>query len=61
MKKVLKFLWICIGWLYLPIYILFWILHKIARFILAIAYFGLLDIRSSIDIIKYLFKQYGRY
>lgn len=61
MKKVLKFLWRCIGVLYFPIYLLAWVLHKIARLMLAIAYFGLLNKQAGKDIIKSLFKWHGRY
>jgi hypothetical protein len=56
MKKVLKFLWRCVGVLYFPIYLLAWVLHKIARLMLAIAYFGLLSKQAGKDIIKSLFK-----
>lgn len=56
MKKVLKFLWRCVGILYFPIYLLAWVLHKIARLTLAIAYFGLLNKQAGKDIIKSLFK-----
>lgn len=61
MKKMLKFLWKYIGWLYFPIYTLSWLLHKIARLTLAIAYFGLLNKQTGKDIIKSLFKWHGRY
>lgn len=61
MKKVLKYLWRFIGIFYFPIYVLAWALHKIARLMLAISYFGLLDKRVGKDIIKYLFKWNGRY
>lgn len=61
MKKIFKFLWKCIGALYSPIYLLAWILHKIARFLLAIAYFGMLNKRIGKDIINSLFSLYGRY
>lgn len=61
MRKVLKSLWKCAGILYFPVYILAWILHKIARFMLAIAYFGLLNKQIGKDIIKSLFKWHGRY
>lgn len=61
MEKVLKFLWRCVGILYFPIYLLAWVLHKIARLTLAIAYFGLLNKQAGKDIIKSLFKWYGRY
>lgn len=61
MKKVLKFLWRRVGILYFPIYLLAWVLHKIARLTLAIAYFGLLNKQAGKDIIKSLFKWHGRY
>ena len=61
MKKVLKFLWRYVGVLYFPIYLLAWVLHKIARLVLAIAYFGLLNKQAGKDIIKSLFKWHGRY
>lgn len=62
MKKVLKFLWRCVGVLYFPIYLLAWVLHKMARLMLAIAYFGLLNNKQAgKDIIKSLFKWHGRY
>ena len=61
MKKTFKFLWKYIGWLYYPIYLLSWVLHEIARFILAISCFGMLDKRMGVDIIKSLFKWHGRY
>lgn len=60
-KKVLKFLWRYVGVLYFPIYLLAWVLHKIARLMLAIAYFGLLSKQAGKDIIKSLFKWHGRY
>lgn len=61
MKKVLKFLWRCVGILYFPIYLLAWVLHKIARLMLAVVYFGLLNKQAGKDIIKSLFKRHGRY
>nr|DAY79815.1 MAG TPA: hypothetical protein [Caudoviricetes sp.] len=61
MKKVRKFLWRYVGVLYFPIYLLAWVLHKIARLVLAIAYFGLLNKQAGKDIIKSLFKWHGRY
>lgn len=60
-KGVLKFLWRYVGVLYFPIYLLAWVLHKIARLVLAIAYFGLLNKQAGKDIIKSLFKWHGRY
>lgn len=45
---------------YAPLYIASWLLHKVARFLLAIAYLGMLDWRKSIDIFKSLFTRYGK-
>lgn len=61
MKKVIKFLWRCIGVLYFPIYLLAWVLHKIARLMLAIAYFGMLEKTVGKDIIKHLFIWHGKH
>lgn len=61
MKKMLKFLWHMLGWLYAPIYVLAWLLHKVARLILAVSYYGMLERRIAKDIIKSLFAWYGRY
>lgn len=61
MKKIAKFVWICLGVVYAPVYIASWLLHKVARLMLAIAYFGLLNKQAGKDIIKSLFKWHGRY
>lgn len=61
MKKMLKFLWKHVGVFYFPVYLLAWILHRIARLMLAIAYFGLLSTRAGKDIVKSLVKRHGRY
>lgn len=61
MKKVLKFLWDIMGLFYFPIYILAWVLHKIARFLLAISYFGMFQKQYGKDIIKSLFVWHGKY
>ena len=55
MKKVIKFVWQCLGVLYAPVYIASWLLHKVARLMLAISYFGMLEKTTGKDIIKYLF------
>lgn len=41
-------------WLYFPIFLLFFLLHKIARILLAISYFGMFEKKRALDIIKYL-------
>lgn len=61
MKKVLKFIWKAIGFIHFPIYIAFWLLHKIARIFLAISYFGMLEKQMGKDIISNLFNWYGRH
>lgn len=61
MKKAFKFLWKYIGWIYFPIYVLSWLLHKVARLVLAISYFGMLEKSMAKDIVKSLFKWHGRY
>ena len=59
-KRILKKIWKYIGFLYFPIYTIFWALHKVARLFLAITYYGLLDFKRANDIIKYLFTGNGR-
>lgn len=61
MKKVIKFIWMCIGVIYFPIYIIFWLLHKVARLLLAISYFGMLEKQVGKDIVLNLFNWYGRH
>lgn len=61
MKKISKRVWNILGILYFPVYIAFWLLHKVARFILAISYFGMLENRIGKDIIKYMFNRYGKH
>lgn len=61
MKKILTLLWIAIGICYSPIYLLAWVLHKIARLLLAISYFGMLQKQYGKDIIKSLFVWRGKY
>lgn len=58
-KNFKHILWVALGALYFPIYLLSWVLHKIARILLAIAYFGLLDKTKGVNILKYLFTRYG--
>lgn len=60
-NKIAKITWQILGVIYFPAYVAFWLLHKIARLTLAIAYFGLLNKQAGKDIIKSLFKRHGRY
>lgn len=55
-----KFLWRLIGIIYMPIFLAFFLLHKIARVLLAIAYFGMLKRRMAVDIMKHIFDFYDR-
>lgn len=61
MKKIIKYIWICLGVLYTPAYIVFCLLHKIARLLLAISYFGMLEKTMGKDIIKHLFIWHGKH
>lgn len=61
MKKVFEFLWPYIGVIYFPIYILSWLLHKVARLLLAISYFGMFEKKIGEDIITNLFNWHGRH
>lgn len=49
------------GILYFPIYLLAWVLHKIARFLLAVSYFGMMQKQYGKDILKSLFIWRGKY
>lgn len=60
-NKIAKITWQILGVIYFPAYVAFWLLHKIARLMLAIAYFGMLEKQTGKDIIKSLFKWHGRY
>ena len=61
MKKVIKAVWDILGIVYFPIYLLAWLLHKVARFLLAMSYFGMLQKQYAKDIIKSLFAWHGKY
>lgn len=61
MKRILKFIWRAISIIYFPVYIAFWLLHKIARIFLAISYFGMLEKQMGKDIIFNLLYRYGRH
>lgn len=54
--KTIKVVWNILGVIYFPVYIFFWLLHKIVRFLLAICYFGMLKKQIASDIISSLFK-----
>ena len=54
-EKVERFLKFLTGLIYFPIFLCAWALHKVARFALAISYFGMLEGRMGKDIIRHLF------
>lgn len=60
-RKIGKFLWLILGYIYYVIYALSWLLHKVARLLLAISYFGMLNKRMAKDILKSLIVGYGKY
>lgn len=61
MKKIFRNIWRILGIIYSPIYILSWLFHKIARLMLAISYFGMLEKQIGKDIITNLFNWHGRH
>lgn len=54
--KLIKVLKIAGMVLYAPLYITFWLLHKAARILLAIAYLGIFEPRMAYDIILHLLR-----
>lgn len=58
-NKIKKIVWKYVGIIYFPVYLLAWTLHKIARILLGISYYGMLNKKMGRDIFKYLFT-YGR-
>lgn len=48
-------LWIILGVIYSPIYIAAWLLRLVARFLLSISYFGLLQGKMGRQVFKSLF------
>lgn len=61
MKQILKTIWRTLGVIYAPAYIAFWLLHKVARLLLAISYFGMFEKQIGKDIISNLFNWHGRH
>lgn len=53
-------MWAIVGALYSPIFILAWLLKPIARVLLAISYFGLLDGKMGKAVLKSAFKMYSK-
>jgi hypothetical protein len=48
-------IWTFIGLIYLPVYISAWLLRIVARILLAIAYFGTLNGRMGVAVLKSIF------
>lgn len=48
--------WTIVGVIYFPVFFAAWLLHIVARLILAISYLGLLNSQRAKDIFKSLFK-----
>lgn len=48
-------IWTLIGLIYLPVYISAWLLRIIARILLAIAYFGTLNGKMGVAVLKSIF------
>ena len=48
-------IWTLIGLMYLPVYISAWLLRIVARILLAIAYFGTLNGRMGVAVLKSIF------
>ena len=60
-KTILVYVSIALGLMYCPFFVLFFIILKIARLVLAICYFGLLDPQKGKDILKSIFRDYDYY
>ena len=48
-------IWTIIGIIYLPVYISAWLLRIVARILLAIAYFGTINGRMGVAVLKSIF------
>lgn len=57
-NKALKVIWVMLGFIYFPVYVVAWLLHKLARLLLAIAYIFMFKGRQALTIIINLFRIY---
>lgn len=48
--------WALVGLVYLPVFIAAWLLHIVARLLLSISYFGMLNARMGRDVFKSIFR-----
>lgn len=61
MKKLLKkSINIALGVMYFPVAVLSYMLHLIARLLLSLSYFGMLETKMGKDVWKILFSRYYR-
>lgn len=51
-------LWMVLGLIYSPVFITAWVLHVIARWLLALAYFGMLDGYKGKNVFLSTFRNY---
>lgn len=56
LSKIWYIIHIVIGLVYFPIFVASWLLHKIARLLLSLSYFGMLEPYKGWNVIKWLFK-----
>ena len=49
--------WTLVGFVYSPVFIAAWLLHIVARLLLSISYFGLLNASMGRDVFKSIFIQ----
>jgi hypothetical protein len=56
LSKIRYIIHIVIGLIYFPIFVASWLLHKIARLLLSLSYFGMLEPYKGRNVIKWLFK-----
>jgi len=56
LKPIFKLIvWTLIGLIYFPVYLSAWLLRIVARILLAIAYFGTLNGRMGVQVLKSVF------
>ena len=58
--KIALYVWTVLCALYFPFYVTFYLLQVLARILLAISYFGLLDYYMGKNVIKSIFKLHGK-
>ncbi len=48
--------WTLVGLVYSPVFIAAWLLHIVARLLLSISYFGMLNASTGQDVLKSIFR-----